>query len=128
VCGEVTGAACRTCAVDCVDPATIGCCNLTDPGDVALCQALYTCIATKGCSKSGGDPIDCWCGTNGATCATDPAAANGPCLEEVVAAAKSDDPTIIKARFVDPKFPIGLATNEASCLGSFCPSECGFPP
>ena len=53
-----------------------------------------------------------------------PTQANGVCAKLVFAAAKSTDAETIRYRFVDPKFPLGLATNLTLCRGGFCTNEC----
>jgi len=106
---------------------TDGCAGLADPTDRSLCVALYNCIAAAApaCS-SAGDPTNCFCGTNQATCFTTAGAANGVCASQFVAAAKTTDPVAIQARFVSPNFPIGRAVNLTACRGSFCGGECAI--
>ena len=101
-----------------------------------LCETLYACLVAPthpgttmpGFCISQGDPLACWCGTNGTTCTTDnapPTQANGPCLQQVFDAAKSMDASTINMRFIDPNFPLGRAVNLASCRSNYCRSECG---
>jgi hypothetical protein len=59
-----------------------------------------------------------------ATCITVPGSANGPCVTQVQESADSQDPNIIKQRFVNPMFPVGGAVNLSVCRGSFCVDEC----
>ena len=124
------GAACSTCTMDnCAlgpAPGTDGCCGLTDPADATLCQAVYACIQqnTATCT-SGGDPTQCFCGTSGTMCFTTAGAANGPCVNQYLAASKTTDPVTIRARFTSPLFPSGRATNLSSCQGGLC-AECGL--
>lgn len=112
----------------------------TDPNDVALCNALYACLAApthpgsasfpNSCLGTFGDPLGCWCGSNSLTCATSnvaPTQANGPCVQQVFAAAKTTDAPTINSKFVDPSLPLGAAVNLAICRGSFCAAECSFP-
>ena len=96
--------ACISCTTDnCDDPTsegTHGCWFITDPGDRALCEAAYACFTdpANNCTNQG-DPLKCWCGTNPTTCLTDnspPTQANGPCLQQVFAAAKSTDAATVK--------------------------------
>jgi hypothetical protein len=134
-------AACEQCTVDNCFPSTDGCDHYPDSTDKQLCESLYQCFVADthpGSTIPGpcthmGDPTKCWCGTNPTTCLTDPAAANGPCLAKVIAAAKTAAPSTIKLRFVDPAFPLGGAVNLSSCRGSFCAAppngsgECHIP-
>ena len=105
-------------------PAPYGCDGLADPNDRLACENAYACFANPAnhC-VSMGDPVKCWCGANLTTCATSNAAptqANGPCLQQVFAAAKTMDAPTIKLRFIDNTFPLGLAVNLSLCRGSFC--------
>jgi hypothetical protein len=113
---------------------TDGCCGLPNPNDQLLCEALYDCIAAHSgppdnCT-SYGDPTVCFCGTagtaGGGLCFSVKGAANGPCVSQVIAAAKTDDLTQIQARFISANFPAGRAVNLAVCRGSFCSTECGI--
>jgi hypothetical protein len=111
-------------------PDTDGCqIYAANPADFALCQAAYKCFTdpANNCTNQG-DPLKCWCGTNPTTCLTDnspPTQANGACLQQVFAAAKSTDAATIRLRFSDPSFPLGGAVNLTVCRGGFCQAECG---
>jgi hypothetical protein len=124
------GAACRTCTTDNCSlgaSGTDGCCGLTDPTDVQLCQTLFACIQQNAATcTSGGDATNCFCGTSGGTCFTTAGAANGPCAQQYIAASKTTDPIQIQARFVSPNFPSGRAGNLSACQGALCP-ECAIP-
>ena len=114
----------RECATE---PA--GCQGLTDTTDRRLCEDLYACFTdpANDCLNKG-DPLKCWCGTNPTTCVTDdspPTQANGVCLKQVVAAGKSTEAGTIRRRFMDAKFPLGLATTLVVCRGTYCTDECG---
>ena len=84
--------------------------------------------------KPGGDPLKCWCGdkqppdTSAQTCLTDntpPTQANGPCLQQILKAAKSMDAATVRLRFSDPAFPLGAAVNLMVCRGTFCAGQAG---
>ena len=122
------GPVCDKCVNENCPIATTGCQSLTDAKDRRLCEDLYACFTDPAhdCTNQG-DPLKCWCGTNPTTCITDnkpPTQANGVCAELVFAAAKTTDAAMIKERFVDPQFPLGLATNLTVCRGGFCSKEC----
>jgi hypothetical protein len=124
-------AACDACTNENCTPATDGCDRFVDATERKLCLDLYACITDPAnhCTDQG-DPVKCWCGTNPTTClgnASGPKAANGPCVQQVLAAGKTTDPGVIRARFVDAIFPIGGAIRLSSCRGSFCSKECGVP-
>src|SRR5262249_1762228 len=111
---------------------TDGCSSITNPADRALCQAAATCFQTSNCTNAG-DANPCFCGTNPTTCFTAqpgmPGAANGVCVAQAQAAAKTMDPTLIKPQFVSPTSPLGRAVNLVGCQGSFCadPTICNIP-
>ncbi len=107
-------------------PATDGCCGLEAAADRLLCEAVYACFAVKGCTFTG-DPVACFCGSSGGACYSVVGAANGPCVNEVLAAGKSGDPVTIQSRWVSGMLPLGRAVNLAVCRGSFCSSECAIP-
>ena len=78
----------------------------------------------------GGDTLSCWCGTNPTTCVssnTPPTQANGPCLQQIFAAAKTMDAATIFSIYSNPAFPLGRAVNLAGCRKNFCDTECGVP-
>jgi len=125
------GADCAKCTTDnCTLGAdgTDGCCGLASAADQLLCQALYACISANAttCTKAG-DATPCFCGTSMSNCFAVAGAANGPCVKEVQAAAKSVDPVLIKMRLISPMFPLGRTINLAACQGGLCGTECAFP-
>lgn len=123
--------ACATCTTDncSLGPTgTEGCCGLAMAADQLLCQALYACFSANAAScTSFGDPTNCFCGTNLGTCWVAPGAANGPCVSETIAAAKTTNPMEIQNRFISPNFPLGRAVNLITCQGGVCQTECGLP-
>jgi hypothetical protein len=134
---ECEGAACNDCTFgpngNCFE-GTDGCAGLSSDADRQLCWALYLCLRDqtfegRGCfspnrSLTTDEPgLVCWCGSahlGQSQCQTGVEAANGPCLQQVIAAAKSSDPTIINLRTIDPSYPIGRALNLASCRWNYC--------
>jgi hypothetical protein len=132
------GGACDQCQVNNCSPSTDGCDTLTDPTAKKLCQDLYACFTNpaNNCLLPGnqGDAIPCWCGTNPTTCVSansGPTKANGPCLDLVTQGAgltaATYDAATIKARLINPAFPLGRAINLTSCEGQFCNAECSIP-
>jgi len=128
------GAMCAQCTMDNCSLGTTGtdgCCGLASTADQVLCEMLYACIAANASScTSAGDPTVCFCGTASTTagglCFAVKGAANGPCASLFIAAAKTDDPAQIQARFSSPNFPLGRAVNLSSCRGALCTDECGI--
>jgi hypothetical protein len=108
----------------------IGCENITDPADKALCDALFKCMRETGCWHK--DPLDCLCGTaQGTSCAS--AAANGECKLQVQAATKSTDPVANGTLFYSFTVPAGFATQRVACEHDNCspvapqPTNACFP-
>lgn len=125
---HAAGPKCENCSAQNCVASTDGCDRLKDPERRKLCEDLYACFSDPAhdCVNQG-DPVKCWCGTHPTTCLTDksgPNRANGPCADKVFAAAGTDDPMTIKARFVDPDYALGGAVNLTLCRGSWCSSEC----
>lgn len=127
---ECVSDACSQCTSDNCISDTDGCQIFpTGSQDHALCEAAYACFTdpVNNCTIQG-DPLKCWCGTNPTTCLTDnspPTQANGVCLQQVFAAAKSMDAPTIRLRLGDNGFPLGGAVNLTVCRGGFCSTECG---
>lgn len=94
--------------------ALMGCENLADMGDKALCNSLRGCMyANPTCWAS--NPQTCYCGTAvGLECNSAP---NGVCMTQTVAAAKvaPNDFTNAGTRFFNTAFPSGHATQEIVC-------------
>jgi hypothetical protein len=125
------GADCAGCTTDncSLTPSpdgTDGCCGLASAADQLLCEAAVACFSTGGCTVSG-DPTRCFCGDHIPTCYTIPGAANGPCVSQVVAAAKSMTLATIRSVFTSSVSPLGRAVNLLSCRGATCPAECAIP-
>ena len=123
------GPACDRCTTDnCPVGTDDGCDVISDAGDRKLCEDLYACFSDpRNSCVIQGDPVRCWCGTNMTTCVTDnagPTQANGPCVKQVFAAAKSTDADAIFQRFMNVDFPLGRAVRVTSCRGSFCSGDC----
>jgi hypothetical protein len=131
-------ATCQSCIDTNDNPATDGCCGIRDGVGLQLCQAASACMRTGGppvgtCNVSG-EVTSCFCGTNLATC--DAAAQpNGPCVAPITAAAArnivtmtTDSPSAaqVLARYGNPDYALGRASNIAAIAGVFCPFECGF--
>jgi hypothetical protein len=104
---------------------TDGCCGLASAADQVLCIAAAECFTTNKCTAAG-SPSPCYCGNSGADCYVVPGAANGPCVAEVAAAAKTTDPSTIRGIFTSSAATLGRAVNLLTCRGTFCSTECGI--
>jgi hypothetical protein len=111
------------CALAPAPDGTDGCCGLAAPDDQNLCRVAVACFNAFGCTV-GGDAVRCFCGNTAAACFAVTGAANGPCVNEVAAAAKTSNPVEIRQQFTQPASPLGRAVNLTACRGVFCPTEC----
>jgi hypothetical protein len=127
--GKPACATCTTASCYFGPMGTDGCCNLPSTADQLLCIALYNCFsANADTCTSVGDPNKCFCGTApDSTCWAVQGAANGPCVNETLAAAKTADLVMAHDRFVSPNFPSGHAVNLIACQGGLCQTECSLP-
>ena len=99
---------------------TAGCDIYLTVEQQAQCQRLYACMRDRGCVRNN-DPTVCWCGAvDPERCETGQEPAGGPCLQEIIAAAGTTDPTLIELRLTDATFPIGGAINLVSCRSVAC--------
>ncbi len=88
--------------------------------DKGLCYDVYLCMRDNHCVQNG-DATACWCGSAPSDpCFKGEVPANGPCLQQIIAAAKSPDPAVIGLRFINPEYPLGAAVNLANCRSNFC--------
>jgi hypothetical protein len=124
------GPTCDKCTADnCAAGTDDGCDSITDAAERKACEELYACFASNGCVVQG-DPLPCWCGKNMTTCVTDNSGAtqaNGPCVREIFAAAKSSDADTVFKQFLNTELPIGRAVRLTSCRGNFCANDCKIP-
>ncbi len=125
---HAAGPACDKCTTENCAQGDDGCDSIPNAGDRKLCEGLYACFADpKNNCVIQGDPLRCWCGTNMLTCVTEnsgPQRANGPCVEQVFAAAKTSDADTIFHQFLNAELPLGRAARVTSCRGSFCSNDC----
>lgn len=90
-----------------------------DPSNDGLCAAAVACARDEACVDV--HPRDCFCGTaSDLMCMA--GKADGPCLEEFQAAARSTNPLSIAERFMDPLSPLGDATSLLLCYLDYCPA------
>jgi hypothetical protein len=126
---HAAGPVCDRCTTEnCVAGTDDGCDSIADASDRKLCEDLYACFSDPQHScVIQGDPLRCWCGTNMTTCVTDnagPTQANGPCVKQVFAAAKTSDADTIFHQFLNADLPLGRAARLTACRGTFCSGDC----
>ncbi len=93
-----------------------------------VCADLVACIRRTNCVQDGKGTIGkgCFCGTaSTADCNDSKIGGNGPCLNEVAAAAESSLFADISQREGNARFAIGMANKVAlQCDTDVCPAEC----
>jgi hypothetical protein len=98
----------------------MGCDGLTGE-DLSLCQNLRACLrANPVCNTL--NPVYCYCGNHiYADCST---MADGPCLDEALAAAKTTNVSQALTRFWNSNLPSGHASQVSACHIRACRKEC----
>ena len=94
----------------------MGCENITDAADKQLCVNLRSCMYAHPTCWQDGTTTSCFCGTATTSMACN-MAPNGPCVAEVMAAAKvpATDYANANVRFFNTNFPSGHATQQIAC-------------
>ena len=109
---------CQVCACERCLLQTNDCRLDTDTSRGVLCDALIECAMEEDCTGNG-----CYCGSAGViSCGV--GAANGPCVTEIEAAARTTNPTDIAMRMQDPQTALGRASVLGECMASQCPDVC----
>jgi cysteine-rich repeat protein len=110
-CAQCTCSQCTNQSLTCYDDKVAS--------DVKLCRDMVQCQHDSHCSNP-----DCFCGPGGLyPCIT--GAPNGPCKNQIIAAAKSASLTDISARSMDNTFPLGWANAVFTCQTNNCQAACG---
>lgn len=124
--------ACQTAQPIC-NARRIACENVT--GDVhgvpksELCRQVIDCIHDTNCVSAEGSVSDCICGQNVdvGECQTKQfSELAGACKDVIAAGLESTDVAEMAARFGDPDFAAGLATQAVQCEQVFCAESCGL--
>ncbi|MEI9941176.1 MAG: hypothetical protein WDO69_28495 [Pseudomonadota bacterium] len=109
--------------------------NLAQQGPAAgqpkqkLCANLVECLRRTNCSQeygTGSISTGCFCGTASTADCKDPQKGpNGPCADEVGAAAESTDVALVAQRENQSQYAVGMAFQIAlMCDNDACPAEC----
>jgi cysteine-rich repeat protein len=110
--------ACATCTCSkCTDQA-LACQGAKSSDDAMTCDAMVKCGRMTGCRNPG-----CLCGTADLLLCL-AGGGNGPCEQQVMAAAKTNNPLTIQMRATDTNFPIGNANALGTCVDTNCSAEC----
>ena len=100
--------------------------DASDPNFIQDCVNLVNCSFAKNCGYGDEGASGCFCGT--ATldaCFATAGAANGPCMAEVQAAARSTSLSDISTRASDLAYPFGWATYLLECDAVACKDPAG---
>ena len=97
----------------------IACYGAADSNEIKLCKDMVDCGRSSGCGNPG-----CYCGSSDLfLCLA--GIANGPCKNQVAAAAKTNSLLDIQSRSTDTKFPLGRANALGDCVDMNCAADCG---
>jgi cysteine-rich repeat protein len=110
--------ACAMCTCNKCTTEALACEGASSADEAMACDAMVKCGRKTGCRNPG-----CLCGTADVLlCAA--GAANGPCMKEVFAAAKTNVVLTIQTRASDTTYPIGRANALGTCVDMNCATEC----
>jgi cysteine-rich repeat protein len=112
--------ACAQCTCNRCTSQTLACQGTDNRNDAMLCDAMVDCARSTGCRNP-----DCLCGSSSLfTCLA--GRTNGPCRNQVTAAAKTSSLLEIQSRADDTNYPLGRANAVGACVEANCKSECGL--
>jgi cysteine-rich repeat protein len=110
--------ACAACTCSKCTAEALACQGASAADDAMTCNAMVKCGRSTGCRNPA-----CLCGTmDVVTCLL--TGGNGPCMNEVVAAAKTNDVVTVQMRGSDTNYPLGRANALGSCTAMNCATEC----
>jgi cysteine-rich repeat protein len=112
--------ACAQCSCSKCNSQTLACQGATNAADAKLCNDMVLCARMTGCR----DP-DCICGRSDVlSCLA--GATDGPCVDQVTAAARSSNLFDVQLRASDTAYPLGRANALGSCVDTNCKADCGL--
>jgi cysteine-rich repeat protein len=109
--------ACSGCVCETCENEVIACRGAKNADEAKQCRDVYSCAAANRCV---GTLCYCQSGTQQCTSGTP----DGPCRTQIEAAAHSDKPSEVFARFNDTAYPLGRVTRLTSCWVNSCASSC----
>ena len=110
----VTNRSCDVCMCTNCTQQALACFEDSDQERGEWCTELQACVRTSGCFDT-----ECYCGDSFACFPP-----NGPCLDEVAAAAETTNMLDIEARQTDTNYATGRSSAIDTCLAVQCVSEC----
>lgn len=118
VVADKSTADCSACnCVACTDQM-LSCLLNPDESYRERCGAVLACAISSGCSGT-----ECFCGDrNEVLCAF--LGPNGPCANEIAAAAETTDPVLVSTRQYDPRYPLATALAVGDCTEQNCAAAC----
>jgi hypothetical protein len=110
--------ACAACTCSKCTDQTLACQGAKSSDDAMTCDAMVKCGRMTGCRNPA-----CLCGTlDVVTCLL--VGGNGPCTQQVIAAAKTSNVVTIQSRATDTNYPLGRANALGTCVDMNCATEC----
>lgn len=109
--------ACSGCVCESCEQEVIACRGAPDAEQAKQCRDVFSCALANRCVGTL-----CYCQSGAEQCLAN--GADGPCRQQVEAAAHSDNPSQVFARFNNPSYPIGRVTRLTNCWAQSCASSC----
>ena len=113
--------ACNGCVCESCEQEVIACRGARNVAEAKQCRDVISCATANRCI---GPYCYCLAGSQGCTSGTP----DGPCREQVEAAAHSDARDEVVARFNDTSYPLGRVMRLTSCWVNSCASTCAPQP
>ncbi|HTU62257.1 MAG TPA: hypothetical protein VMF89_27550, partial [Polyangiales bacterium] len=109
--------ACNGCTCESCEQEVIACRGASNADEAKQCRDVISCATANRCI---GPYCYCTAGSSGCTSGTP----DGPCSEQVEAAAHSDKRDEVLARFNDTAYPLGRVMRVTTCWVNSCASSC----
>jgi cysteine-rich repeat protein len=113
--------ACNGCVCESCEQEVVACRGARSADEAKQCRDVISCATANRCI---GPYCYCTAGSQGCTSGTP----DGPCREQVEAAAHSDEREEVIARFNDTAYPLGRVMRLTSCWVNSCASTCTPQP
>lgn len=122
--GDSTSAECLECELD--TPACaelVGACDLLAAPEAALCNNVLDCARETNCASI--QNTDCFCGpgVDPGDCLEGNVTPSGPCIAELKAGLQTNSTTGVLSRYVDRRYPGGLAMARVTCDRANCAGD-----
>lgn len=109
--------ACGRCPCESCDDEVVACRGARDADEAQQCLDLISCATSNRCVGTL-----CYCQSGTTACTSN--GPDGPCRAQIEAAAHSENPSEVLARFSDTEYPLGRVMRLTNCWANSCASVC----